>query len=216
MPGPGQDLATNLWTILTEPLFQGALPGIGLEYFREPRAEDVEDESIAAFFIRRTGGSEVPENIVSAVLHGIYGGDVYQLSARSLLKKIWWHEGKFGGLVAGMISTLRDRVNWIPESDWQLVQKVSKALPQSLSQSLQSTSVYTFKKGMGQLATSIETHLRSKPNVHFKLGEKVEKVEYDAQNDNVKVIPMSFPNLQMLILVRFQHPTGNLLKRILL
>ena len=92
-----------LWSIITEPVFEGLGLGALFEFQRPQRATwaqynnpEVDDESVASFLERRLGTPDVGNNIVSAVLHGIYAGDVNQLSARSLLPKLWYGESKRG------------------------------------------------------------------------------------------------------------------------
>lgn len=56
---------------------------------RIPPASD--DESVGAFITRISGGNTaITENLVSAVMHGIYGGDVWKLSVASSIFRTQW------------------------------------------------------------------------------------------------------------------------------
>lgn len=180
MPGPGQDLYSMVWSILTEPVFTGAFRAM-LEVTRDPRPPSLEDESIASFTNRRFGGPQIGDNIVSAVIHGIYAGDIYQLSAKSIFRRLWDFEHQHGsvteGAAVGMQSTMakakRD-INY-PETDI------------SLRGRLKGASVYTFREGIGQLSAALEASLRTNPNVEFKIGDRVTSVEYDTESDGISV-----------------------------
>ena len=98
MPGPGQDLYEILWSMITEPVFKGMLWGMLSEHRRPNADNEIVDESIGDFLARRLGTTKVADNIVSAVLHGIYAGDIYQLSAKSLMGALHAQEQIYGSL----------------------------------------------------------------------------------------------------------------------
>ena len=183
MPGPGQDLYSMIWTVLTEPLFKGAFRTM-LEFTRDPRSRDIEDESIASFLSRRFGGPEIGDNIVSAVMHGIYAGDIYQLSAKSLFRTLWDFEVKHGSIMEGtgdkLIKAKKEREAGLPKV-------ISSQTEGSLQEWMKGASVFTFKEGIGQLSSGLEASLRTNPKVEFKTGAKVTSVEYDAKNDGISV-----------------------------
>lgn len=106
MPNPTLSLYGNLWSILTEPIFKGLFSALWGEHVRSPRpktSEILDDESIGRFLERRLGTTDIGDNIASAVLHGIYAGDIYQLSARSLLPAFYELEGRYGSITDGFI-----------------------------------------------------------------------------------------------------------------
>jgi oxygen-dependent protoporphyrinogen oxidase len=176
-----------IWTVLTEPLFTGAFRAM-LEVTRDPRAPNIEDESIASFLNRRFGGPQIGDNIVSAVMHGIYAGDIYQLSAKSLFRRLWDFEQQHGSLMEGAASGWNDSlVKAKRERDAGLSKEVSPKTDVSLRERMKGASVYTFKEGIGQLATGLEASLRTNPNVEFKTGDKVTAIEYDAESDGIAV-----------------------------
>jgi oxygen-dependent protoporphyrinogen oxidase len=192
MPGPGQDLYSMIWTVLTEPLFKGAFRAM-LELTRDPRSRDIEDESIASFLSRRFGGPEIGDNIVSAVMHGIYAGDIYKLSAKSLFRMFWDFEVKHGSIMEGTGAMWNDKlINAKKEREAGLSKGISSQTEGSLQERMKGASVFTFKEGIGQLSSGLEASLRTNPNVEFKTGDKVISVEYDAENNGISVrIPHS-------------------------
>ena len=181
MPGPGQDLYSIVWSILTEPVFTGIFSAI-FEVGRDVRPSNLEDESVASFLNRRLGGPQIGDNIVSAVLHGIYAGDIHQLSAKSIVRKLWDYEGQHGSMMEGA------------RAAWEQTLKIAKKDPTSsaggtgsLQDRMREASVYTFKEGIGQLSSALEASLRTNPNVEFKTGEEVTSIDYDAENDGISV-----------------------------
>jgi len=169
-----------VWSVLTEPVFTGAFRAM-LEVTRDPRPPSLEDESIASFTNRRFGGPQIGDNIVSAVIHGIYAGDIYQLSAKSIFRRLWDFEHQHGsvteGAAVGMQSTMAKAKRDISDPKTDI----------SLRGRLKGASVYTFKEGIGQLSAALEASLRTNPNVEFKIGDKVTSVEYDTESDGISV-----------------------------
>jgi oxygen-dependent protoporphyrinogen oxidase len=180
-----------IWSLLTEPVFKGFFSGVLFELTREARPANLEDESVASFLNRRLGNPHIGNNIVSAVLHGIYAGDIYQLSAKSLLRKMWEQERQHGSLTAALASELQNKTVIMTKKDLDLFNEIS---PNMLSERMKRTSVYTFKEGMGSLSKALESSLRENLNVEFKTGEKVTSVDYDVEKDGIKVcLPRSSP-----------------------
>ncbi|KAE9381840.1 Protoporphyrinogen oxidase [Stipitochalara longipes BDJ] len=183
MPGPGQDLYSMAWSILTEPVFTGFYRAIW-EVARDPRPSNLEDESVASFLNRRLGGPQVGDNIVSAVLHGIYAGDIYQLSAKSIIRKLWDFEGQHGSMMEGTRASWEDTLKTAKQGA-----NSSHGLKAggSLQDQMRGASVYTFKEGIGQLSSALEASLRINPNVEFKTGDKVTSINYDIKSDSISI-----------------------------
>ncbi|MCJ1381625.1 oxygen-dependent protoporphyrinogen oxidase [Xylographa soralifera] len=194
MPGPGSSLLGVLSSMLSEPVFQGLLYGALTEVFR-PRPNDLDDESVGAFVSRKFGPA-VADNIVSAVLHGIYAGDIYQLSAKSILGKVYKTEEQYASVILGnMLEATRDD-SLVPLLDLHMMRYLKPFMVGSNGQPLSGTevfakvrasSVYTLKRGLGQLAESLEYALRKLPNVTILMGTAVESLEMVAHGNTSKV-----------------------------
>lgn len=177
MPGPGQDLYAMAWSIMTEPIFRGLIFGGLLEYFRPPRASYIADESIASFMTRRLGTPLIGENITSAVLHGIYAGDIHKLSAKSLLSRIYRFEAEHGSMMKGMLDSMQKGSKHGSARDAKLHNEMAARLKGSgLLERMQSASVYTLKSGLEGLSDAIVAKLYDNPNVTIKVGAKVQAV----------------------------------------
>ncbi|KAG0650677.1 Protoporphyrinogen oxidase [Hyphodiscus hymeniophilus] len=206
MPGPGQDIFAMMWTVFTEPVFKGWATAL-LEIRRPPRLTwaqynnpDVDDESVGSFLERRTGGTDIGNNVISAVLHGIYAGDINQLSARSLMPGIWYDEAQSGSGTKAMYNRTVQQSITAPYNDVMLQQELQKKISQPMKTSMASASVYTFKTGIGALSNALEKSLRANPNVEFKMGHAVIKLENDTKANNIAVttkqnMPQKYTNV---------------------
>ena len=125
-------------------------------------------------FIRRRGDKRIADNLVSAVYHGIYAGDIWQLSARSLLPLQWEQEARYENLVTAMWESLVKKEGWQFADDLECQMALQE---QELSEKLQrkavGASVITLKKGLGQLSKTLTGRLRSNERVHFSMNEAV-------------------------------------------
>ena len=194
MPGPGRSLVANILPMLSEPVFQGALRGFLKETF-QPKVE-IFDESVGTF-ISRHFGSAVADNIVSAVLHGIYAGNIYQLSARSILPKLYKISESYGGaLVLGMIAEAsRDdpltNANDVLCTDLyknSMLAADGKYLPGTeVFERIMQSSVFTFRRGIGQLAESLEDALNNVPNVTILKNTPIEYLSLINDGDESRV-----------------------------
>ena len=101
MPSPGMTLFDIARMLLSEPVFSGLFTGALMEIFRDKRPSTLVDESVGSFFSRRVD-PRIANNLVSALMHGIYAGDVWQLSVKSLFPLPWYYEGQEGSIARGL------------------------------------------------------------------------------------------------------------------
>lgn len=190
MPEPSQGFYAVVWKILTEPVFQGSFKML-FEYMRPRRSIDLKDESVRSFLARRAGGTDIPDNLASAVFHGIYAGDIDKLSARSILSAQWGMEGAYGSLGKGLPHAIK--FHHATAEDETMAEKEKDLFTDHERSIVQDASVYTFRRGIGTLSEALVSSLRSNPNVKIKLGEFIASIEYDSQNEGLKVhnIPLS-------------------------
>lgn len=175
MPVPGESFLWQVIKMLSEPVFKGMLPA-SIEFLRSPRPEELEDESVASFFTRRLGTDHLVNNIHSAVLHGIYAGDIYQLSAKSLFPTLWYMEKHFGGLLKGVFFCTKDKIELISPSDCSIRREIIPKITTTLHQKLENAAVFSFKQGIESLSNALEQRLNATPNFSLKLGHKVESI----------------------------------------
>lgn len=188
MPGPGQDPFDMAWRVLTEPVFKGLVWGSFTERYRPTRPRELDDESVGSFIARRMASDNVGNNIVSAVLHGIYAGDINQLSVKSLMPQIWHYEAWKGSLMKAILTKMSERLDVVSRKDTDLRMELRPKIDKTLSDAMMFASVYSFKEGIGALSGAMEKALRNNPNVEFKMETGVTAVEYDGESDGIKVL----------------------------
>ncbi|KAI9835291.1 MAG: hypothetical protein M1819_002435 [Sarea resinae] len=193
MPGPGMSMGELVKTALLEPVMRGSTPGVFGEFMRdqvpvEPGKGVQTDESIGSFISRRLNKS-MADNLVSAVMHGIYAGDIYQLSAKSILPTQWHLEKRYGSITMGMMQAFRKQMIFMPERDAHLHVAFSRTkLSPLLRDKMKDASVYTFKGGLEQLSVSLAKAIANAPNVTTKTNHSIKSLTYDLQrNGGIKL-----------------------------
>jgi protoporphyrinogen/coproporphyrinogen III oxidase len=181
MPGPGTSLFSNLYSLVSEPVFDGLFPSILMEPLQPPRPDHLSDESIASFLSRRLGSPLLADNILSAVFHGIYAGDIHQLSARSLLSRAWQFERRYGSFFKAAWAQMRGGVAVpILKEDLTLLKERSTI-------AMENQSVFTFIGGIGELANAIVAELENNPNVEIRKETHVQQLKLENNTPDPKV-----------------------------
>ncbi|PWW73363.1 Protoporphyrinogen oxidase [Tuber magnatum] len=168
-------LPSSLLSVLLSPnlpVMKGVLTGILAEPFRKRRPADLTDESVGSFVSRRFNKA-LANNLVSAGLHGIYAGDIDQLSAKSLFPRFWTAEEHQGSL---MKSALSNKI--IETEDDQTTRAELHDDNVGICTRMEGTSVYSFKNGIEALSLALARELRESPNVTIKLGAKLGNIDY--------------------------------------
>ena len=190
MPGAGASLLNNALNVGREPLFRGLVSGAFKEIFTRKGAQKFEDESIGSF-ISRHFGPQVVDNIVSAVLHGVYAGDVYNLSMRSLQPAIWHTADRYGSVVLGAVEMAAGAAMpvSVDDADWISMRRytVSQVPPALTSESARKSSVFTLKEGIGSIVTSLVRSLTSNENVRLVSGTPVHQIDKVGSGPTAKV-----------------------------
>ena len=189
MPGPGQSVSSILQTLFIEPIFKGTIGTSLQEYFKEKRPAALKDESVGDFVARRFNPA-IANNLVSALYHGIYAGDIWKLSARSLLPTQWRLEEKHGGLLRGSLSAFFNQTQWVLCDDLLTdIQQKEAAQQWSLpmGRSVSHCSVFTFRKGVGMLAEALERKLHSSENVVLKKSTLVDALSLGPESSDITV-----------------------------
>ncbi|KAJ5322935.1 hypothetical protein N7452_011224 [Penicillium brevicompactum] len=185
MPGPSQhqesfiEKITRMIEELQDPVFEGLVSGIFKDIFGPPRhpSEWAKDESVTEF-VERRWGSSVAENLVSAVYHGIYAGDIDQLSAQMLMGELRNNEGGVagvggfvsGGVLGSMVSRAMSKLKTRKMDDFMALQAIATT-PEliehqaRITRFLKESSTFSFKRGVGQLVEALVASLEASPKV---------------------------------------------------
>ena len=187
IPGAGifRNLYDNLSTLFFHPAFKGVLRSTLMEFRQAKgfiRSSDIQDESLGDFVSRRIG-KNAADNLASAVMHGIYAGDLYKLSARSLMPLLWYLDGTEQSIADTFFRMRAARVPLHPRRLVELVNS-TRSEKESFHQHLRKdqdsrffqSSVFTFRRGLQELVKGLETYLRAHPNVKIKLNTSVEQI----------------------------------------
>lgn len=186
MPHPSFGLAENLWNVWTEPVFSTALWSAATEFWKTPRDPAVQDESVGSFFSRRFSKTMV-DRLLSAVIHGIYAGDVWQLSAKSLFPGPWRDEAQAGSVIGGMLRSRADGVEMTRREADFLQEMKSFDWDPLLKATLRDTSVFTFKDGLSMLTDRLASKLFESGRVIFSTSTHIDHVEQAEGNTGIRV-----------------------------
>lgn len=213
MPGPTKEKLTLIERIkqirqqLQDPVFEGLWPGVFKDFFGPPRhpSEWAKDESVAEF-VERRWGSKIGENVVSAVLHGIYAGDIDQLSAQTLMGDLRNNEGGVGGIggfvSGGVIGSLTSRamskVKTRKMDDFLALTALAKSSATikdqaHLSKLLAESTTFSFKRGVWQLAEALVASLEASPKVKIYKNRQIITVGKTLNESKISVCPGTSP-----------------------
>ncbi|KAF1808997.1 Protoporphyrinogen oxidase [Eremomyces bilateralis CBS 781.70] len=213
MPQAGEGIS-QVWN---EPLFEGIGSAL-TEWFVSTRPSNLQDESVASFISRRLD-RRMADNMVSALLHGIYAGDVNQLSMKSIFPLLWYYEGRYGSLVGSIPSVwsnLRSGMMLGSAREYQsILDRQRKPLGSTLKEKLSRASVYTLKRGLTGLVSALRERLLSRgvtihentPISALSMDSATEKIEYQITSAG-----KSLPQADQVISTVFSRHLANICK----
>ncbi|KAG5933842.1 hypothetical protein E4U53_000848 [Claviceps sorghi] len=171
----------RLAEFVREPLFlKSFFAGLGFFLRRlRSRAVPVKDMSISEWLYEVSGSRSVAENFASAMIHGIYGGDIDKLSARSVFDRFYW---------AYYLPNLGANVKHMTAREQVLMTELSKD-PEIRRMALkaQGSLLHFGKEGMDSLPKALEDVLSKTANVEIKKGRPVRNISYDEEMGKVKI-----------------------------
>ena len=183
----------NLSTLFTEEVFSGVPSGALWENWQAQRSKDISDESVGSFISRRSG-SALADNIISAVFHGVYAGDIYQLSAKTILPIQYLLEDEYGSIMKGVLKGMTTGNHWVPQRDLQILRHFQEnPLKSEKMRAVAKASVFTFKKGIGELAERLESKLRERSNVRLLTKTRITELRHDKSGNDTSVGHPSMP-----------------------
>ncbi|KAF9407398.1 hypothetical protein BGZ94_002709 [Podila epigama] len=166
---------------LRHPLVAPKLPRAGLDLVAA--ASGKEDESIQDFITRRFG-KNFSDELISAAVHGIYAGDVSQLSVRSTFGQMYHLERDYGSVVLGMlmggggVTTLWDKA---------LKERILANHGAFYKDMMDNASIFSFKDGLEALSKALEKQLVEGGRVQILKDTRVEKLAFDVPNRLVQL-----------------------------
>lgn len=159
----------------------GIFGGVLAEAFRPARPSDLEDESVGSFFTRRFNRN-LTENLLSALLHGIYAGDIDSLSVKSLFPSAWRNEAVHGSLIRGLFAWSQTEI-----AEDQKLRNELHTDNAELLEKLKDGSVFSFKGGIETLSKALVRDLEACKNVTIKRDVDVRELKYVQSPDDLSL-----------------------------
>ncbi|KAL6950919.1 hypothetical protein ACO0QE_000201 [Hanseniaspora vineae] len=188
---------------LTNPLSNGIFMGILKEAFTPQKKASAGDESVYDFLKRRFGTASIADNLLSAVFHGIYAGNVQKLSADYTLKSLVNMEKEHGSIVKAILFKMQ-KSNEKVQGETKLsevLQKYALSTSNDISQLQKLLKLYPmvgFENGLSTVPTAIEKHLTAQKNVSFQYNSNIASVEAKPLSKQKLIVngkPLQFDHL---------------------
>ena len=134
-----------------------------------------------SFLLRRFGPGVA--NLASAGLHGIYAASTTDLSAKTVLGRVYEYEQEYGSVIMGL---LRAKYSSKAKIEKEEEEKRWAGLGE-LGKERESWAMYGLRGGLGSLTKRLEREIRER-GVDIKLGEMVEGLRPTEEGVNVSAI----------------------------
>lgn len=178
-------------------LFRSGILNGMFNVIKEPmvprRSLGLADEAVGSFLARRVD-KRIVDNVVSAVFHGIYAGDVWNLSAKTLMSLAWQVEGKYGSILGGFIKMQSDdegngQCTLAHPRDIELLRIMNDEieLDDEFAKNLQGASMFTFKDGLQTLVTALTKRLEDM-GVEIKTNTSVQSFKPSQGEKGVEIV----------------------------
>ncbi|KAF4979279.1 hypothetical protein FZEAL_4478 [Fusarium zealandicum] len=170
----------SFFDIFREPLYLqsiGAAIGIALNNLKR-RMLPAKDLSVSDWLYAISNSRKAAGTMASAMMHGIYGGDIDKLSARSVLDRAYWayYLPKHPGARA------------MPLYEQAILETLGQDKQiQKMALGPKSALVDFGAAGMESLPQAIGAALREQPNVTIKTSEPITSVAYDQDNNKIEI-----------------------------
>jgi protoporphyrinogen/coproporphyrinogen III oxidase len=132
------------------------------------------DETVAEFLGRIFGDKKSPviDNIISAMLHGIYGGDVHKLSAKHTIFEKFWLQNMY---------PLHNGQAWISKKDvylqYDILDGPNRLAVIEMAEKATNHNLLAFRDGLVTLYEALATDLHRCKNVTIRTDTPVSAVE---------------------------------------
>ncbi|KAF7545024.1 hypothetical protein G7046_g9656 [Stylonectria norvegica] len=173
--------AVGLVQMIKEPLFTEAMwGGLGLllRAFRNNQLP-TEDQSVADWIQEISWSRAAADNFASAMVHGIYGGDIDKLSARSVLDRIYW---------GWYLPSAGPEARPMPYPDRDLLRTLGQDKEiQKLALKPKGSLIHFGPAGMQSLTDALTAALEAQPNIDIKLNTSVKQLSYDEAEQTINI-----------------------------
>ena len=190
------ELPRSILSSLQEPLIWKLAPSLLSFYYREwqrmnePPTIPEEDMSIAQWLQTLTQGSSVGDLMASAVAHGVHGGDIDKLSARSAFPEQYY------GSIARHLKrgAPPNAFLCLPEERKFLDEMQKDQMLHRFTRRDMGPGLFFGPHGMEVLPKALAEALRAQPNVEIKLNEPIRSMRYEPRLQKVEVSSCEWPS----------------------
>lgn len=201
------NLVGTLRSFLTEPLWSGSIRAAynlwksynqtfdPSDERRAALAKQIpDDESVAQFLTRLLKDDRIVKNVVSGMMHGIYGGDVNKLSAKHTMFDRVWYKFKYP-LPPGRTEPYIHEKEWFLLADMMNGPNRLKII--ELAESAVDWKLLAFEDGLVSLIDGLVADLKARSNVTFKYSEPVTSLQHKEGKILVRVawVPIQLPQV---------------------
>jgi oxygen-dependent protoporphyrinogen oxidase len=165
-----------------------------IEPFVPQRPSSMTDETVGSFLSRRVD-KRIADNLVSAVFHGIYAGDIWQLSARTLLSLPWQLEKRYSSALGGFFrmqseDERSEQVTLIHPHDLAATKAMNEEIEidHEFVAALKDAAMFTFKDGLQELVRAMQGAVEDMGNVEIKTEAPVQSYKATEGKQGVEVI----------------------------
>ncbi|KAM7207641.1 hypothetical protein V8F20_001908 [Naviculisporaceae sp. PSN 640] len=184
--------------LFTEPVFKDSFSSL-LHYWLSRNArkkgtlpnKEV-DVSTGDFLAERMGSRSLVDNVGSALIHGIYGGDIWKLSVDSspLRWRLRPKQRQLKQLAkAELPKAKREKLTFFREPDLELLFSLAAEHSRGIFQWCRHKSYkgqhpawVWFQDGFSTLIDAVAAELRKNPNVTIKLNQNITSLDYHASD----------------------------------
>lgn len=157
----------TLLSMAQEPVFRDALLSALCEPFRRQPSLYPDDESVGQFISRRFSKS-VADNLVSAMFHGIYAGDINKLSAKALLGQMREREFSHGSIGRSLLRSYREKNSELHEAAaWMASSQTRGNFANESRLNLKIAKAITWKNGLVELVDALVAALKASKKVEI-------------------------------------------------
>ncbi|KAI9293880.1 hypothetical protein K502DRAFT_325103 [Neoconidiobolus thromboides FSU 785] len=161
------------------PLLKGLMSAVIKEIFQKKVEKD---ESIEEFITRRFN-KDIANNLISAMVHGIYAGDTKDLSITNTFKILKDYELKYGSIVLGILNDMVSSGQ--TEIDNKLLQLKEK--DDRLFNIYKSCSMYSFDGGIEQLSIKLLRELNNFKGFSIAYNSNINDININDQECKIKL-----------------------------
>ncbi|KAH6996614.1 hypothetical protein BKA56DRAFT_609848 [Ilyonectria sp. MPI-CAGE-AT-0026] len=160
--------------IFREPLYLENIPAALMLLWKSTvgsKGVPKDDPSIAEWMYQISNSRKAAATMASAMIHGIYGGDIDKLSAKTVFDRVYW---------GWYLPNLSSRQRPMPMSEKDLIETLGKDKQiQKLACQPKAALIDFGADGMESLPKALEAALREQPNVTIQLNTPITSIKHD-------------------------------------